>query len=188
MSQTLEEVQSFKAGLSKGGVLEALKRDPKALEYLTYSESLVTATNLIQLFSPQYSDDRAAQELESTIFSSWIHFIEEIEAGDGTEVVCKKIEDISNTDDAAAAAAVGVKVQLSLADVLQFCSGLRFITHAEPISVTFIAAERASNRSMKGDTCHHKLVFPVSERYTEEGDFSRNVSEDICNSPHFGSV
>ena len=188
MSQTLEEFDAFKCGLAKDGVLAALQQDPETgLRYLTYHENLLDATKMIELFQPTFSSDRAQKLSESKIFSNWIHFIEEIEAGDAKEVRVADVRAVCHDDDAVAAAAPSKKVRLSLSDVLQFCCGLRHYTHASPIKVLFLPTVLSGKR-MTGDTCRLKLEFPLNERYIEEEDFSSNVTEDICMSPYFGNV
>ena len=188
MSQTLEEFDAFRSGLSKDGVLAALQRDPDTgLRYLTYHESPLNSNGMVELFSPSYSSDRTQKQSESKIFSNWIHFIEEIEEGVGKEVRVAGVQAVCNEDDAVAAAVAGDVVRLTLSDVLQFCCGLRHLTHANPIEVSFLPTTLTGKR-MTGDTCNHKLVFPLTERYIEEEDFSSNVTEDICASPFFGNV
>ena len=68
---------------------------------------------------------------------------------------------------------------LALSDILIFCTGLRYLTHAEEYEVIFDHSNIAEKARLLANTCNDGITFPVNDHYLDEDTFSKNVTRDI---------
>lgn len=183
ISMQLEEIQQFLKGLEAFGVLDLLRKHPlEAMKLFTYNQDLVDPEVIKSCFDVTYSNESDEAALEEDIFYNWKNFLDELGHGKSITVKTFTVSDVENekTEESAKS-----EKKLSLGDVMMFLTGSTVVPNNEKIKVLFDHITGKGRISVS--TCQYQLTFPVVPRYTGS-KFSRNITEDIINSPGFGIV
>lgn len=182
ISSRLEEIQSFQKGLSCGGVLEIIQKYPnEGIELFSYKS--LSSEELKLLFMPERSvENKDMEEVEEDIMYNLHNFIDEVGFGRVRQI---KSFDLINVEDGIVDNEEMLERKFTLEDLSVFLTGSRF--PSSKVKVLFNHDQSFSGR-VTVSTCQLQMVFPVTERYTDGNNFSKNLLEDIINSPGFGNV
>ena len=84
---------------------------------------------------------------------------------------------------------ISVRGEAEKEDLLVFLKGSRYLPTVGTITgkLNFKHQNIKEGEQITVSTCAYSLLFPVTQRYTDE-DFTENIVDDILNSPGFGKV
>eukprot|EP00112_Aurelia_sp_Birch-Aquarium-sp1_P020429 Seg527.2 transcript_id=Seg527.2/GoldUCD/mRNA.D3Y31 product="G2/M phase-specific E3 ubiquitin-protein ligase" protein_id=Seg527.2/GoldUCD/D3Y31 len=179
----LRELQSYEKGLQSNGVLGMLQRHQKdAAKEFMYDRGHLTSRIMRNPFQCSFSEEGTPERSEeSDLIFNWCNFLDEAE-----KCLVLKADQL---DFGLSEVASSTELCRKLEDVLFFATGSRFLL---PVSlgkgtIEFMHGCKALGRRVQVSTCSLKLTFPVTNRYSGN-DFTANITEDIIESPGFGTV
>ena len=84
---------------------------------------------------------------------------------------------------------ISVRGEAEKEDLLVFLTGSRYLPTVGTITgkLNFKHQNIKEGEQVTVSTCAYSLLFPVTQRYTDE-HFTENIVDDILNSPRFGKV
>jgi hypothetical protein len=185
ISSALEEIYSFKEGLSTFGVLNVLKQHPEeAYKELTYMQLSVEDVRkpFVPMFSVRGSSKREKEEL---VVFNYNQFLKKCSQGE----VCKTV---LNLDGILGEQLFEEEVSqiLTLNDVYQFATGLRYPPPGGCKGAIEFMHDTLPGTRAKANTCANSFSFPINDRYASEdsGVFVSNFADDIFEAPGYGFV
>lgn len=132
-------------------------------------------------------DKRNKKQLEEDIVFNFTNFLEHLDENKVSEIKEVVMIDIE-------VALKKFKRDISLNDVVLFCTGSKYISEAikRKGGIEFLhldPGDKRYNMRVLVNTCNLTLTFPVTKRYTcQPAEFNNNIIDDIYCSHGFGKA
>eukprot|EP00794_Sanderia_malayensis_P017949 gene17949-19744_t len=181
------QIEDFIQGLDVLGLLSILQNhyEESRLEFST-PDSLKASDFLSVFATINYTcdaDKNEMREKEEDVYFNLTGFLEGLQYDSQEKRQTIELED---------EAEIHVERCVSLADVLKFCSGSKYITKdmVGKGSISFIHPKPEQyGMGIMANTCSLVLTLPVSPRYSATPEaFHDSFVEDICSAPDFGMI
>ena len=136
------------------------------------------------LFSPQFTKGNVEKSsYEQDIVFNLKNLVDEISCG---AVKSFKSFSLSDVENGVTKDADKKERTITLEDLLMFMTGSCVISRNQTkIKIIF---SHVANCRVVAKICTDEICFPVNERYIDDNFFTKNMIEDIINSPGFGVV
>lgn len=178
ISSVVEEIFSFRKGLSAFGVLqELLKFKETGLAELIFHD--VQIDEVKECFKPCFSPVGTDEHFKETeIVYHWQQFLKQAK---NRKLILNVFPcpNWNNVDEAVAVEDSPSLKILSLNDILQFGSGSRYPNFQGHLKFDHGCAD--PHKRISGNTCSFSITIPVNERYTKcnTETFALNILHDI---------
>ena len=177
----MEEILSFKEGLSCSNVMPILMKFPEQSKDL-FIQQKVQVKDIESIFLPIYSAQESNKHMKvEQLYMFWLDFLKKCQRG-------KVVRNILNLAELEEGREAQVERALSIEDALQFTTGAR----KKPL-LTFRGSlefdHDDTQRRVTCNACALKMTIPVCARYfNSASDFVAHFTDDIMDAPDFRRV